>query len=285
LGQKQLELNFGQLSIETREFIKAKEFSIKARTSQTIWENGRDLLEVKERLEHGQFQKWVESRFPWSYRTAKDMMNVAETFKSAIVADLEIQTKALYLLAAPSTPQSAREKAIEKAEQGETITHKEAKELVAAHKTISSLERQIADLQSTLPKEDVLLRISNLEGQLVEARSKPEKVIEVIPESHEKLKKDNESYVGKVESMSGRIAKMSKKIDEFSDKQKEVDPISLLSDAHKAVSRARVLLDGIAIVKSEVVSNSLSSLKEIIGSFNMNPTIFEADFNEIRQIH
>ena len=119
--------DYQELSIETREFVKGKELSIKARTSQTIWENGRDLLEVKERLEHGQFQKWVEGNFPWSYATATRFMNVAETFKSCTVQSLDIQTKALYLLAQNNTPETARQEAIEKAESGETVTHKEAR--------------------------------------------------------------------------------------------------------------------------------------------------------------
>jgi hypothetical protein len=47
------------------------------------------------------------------------MMNVAQNFKSLTVGDLDIQTPALYPLAAPSTPESAREEADERAEAGE----------------------------------------------------------------------------------------------------------------------------------------------------------------------
>ena len=50
-------------------------------------------------------------------------MNVAFHFKSETVSDLNLQARALYLLAAPSTPDEARAEAIERAQNGETITH------------------------------------------------------------------------------------------------------------------------------------------------------------------
>lgn len=140
--------DYETLEIETREFVKAKELSIKARTSQTIWENGRDLLEVKERLEHGQFQKWVEGNFPWSLPTAERMIQVAERFENRQIDDFS--KSVLYLLAAPSTPESARQEAIEKAEAGESITHKQAKELVDAHKAIEEKQARIGTLESRI---------------------------------------------------------------------------------------------------------------------------------------
>lgn len=58
-------------------------------------------------------------------------MSVAERFKSAKIADLPIQPSAAYFLAAPSIPDEAREKAVEKAEAGEEITFAAAREIVA----------------------------------------------------------------------------------------------------------------------------------------------------------
>lgn len=87
----------------------AKESAIKSRTAQTIIENGRDLLEAKARVGHGNFLKWVEGCFPWEYRTAKRMMEVAENIKIDNLSNLKnVQSSALYLLAAPSTPEPAR---------------------------------------------------------------------------------------------------------------------------------------------------------------------------------
>jgi hypothetical protein len=54
--------------------------------------------------------------------------------KNANFADLHIAPSALYLLAAPSTPEAARLEALERAEAGEAITHSAARNIVAEHK-------------------------------------------------------------------------------------------------------------------------------------------------------
>jgi predicted XRE-type DNA-binding protein len=58
-------------------------------------------------------------------------------------------------LAAPSTPQEARDEAIEKAEAGERVTHKTSKEIVAKHKQPLSkpqkMQRQWDEMQKAKP--------------------------------------------------------------------------------------------------------------------------------------
>jgi hypothetical protein len=101
------------------------------KTVENIIEVGNDLLAVKEALPHGHFLPWLKAEFGWSERSAQNFMSVAEKFKSAKIADLPIQPSAAYLLAAPSVPDEAREKAVEKAEAGEEITFATAREIVA----------------------------------------------------------------------------------------------------------------------------------------------------------
>jgi hypothetical protein len=116
---QQKAFDYSVIDEKDRDFLRGKEQAIKGRTTQTIIENGRDLLEAKTRVGHGNFLKWVEGCFPWSERTARKFMSAADSFKSAQCADLEnIQSSVLYLLAAPSTPESARTEAIEKAGNG-----------------------------------------------------------------------------------------------------------------------------------------------------------------------
>jgi hypothetical protein len=105
---------------------------------------GNDLLAVKETLPHGQFLPWLKAEFGWSERTAQNFMSVAEQFKSAKIADLPIQPSAAYLLAAPSVPDEARQKAVEKAEAGEEITFATAKEIVAEARKKKRPRRQKA---------------------------------------------------------------------------------------------------------------------------------------------
>lgn len=114
------------------------------KTVEDIIEVGNDLLAVKEALPHGQFLPWLKAEFGWSERSAQNFMSVAEQFKSAKIADLPIQPSAAYLLAAPSVPDEAREKAVEKAEAGEEITFAAAREIVAEARKKKRPRRQKA---------------------------------------------------------------------------------------------------------------------------------------------
>jgi Carboxymuconolactone decarboxylase family len=55
---------------------------------------------------------------------------VHESFKSDNLSDLQIDISALYLLAAPGTPEPVREAVVERAREGERITHADAKAVV-----------------------------------------------------------------------------------------------------------------------------------------------------------
>lgn len=92
---------------------------------------GQELLDVKERLPHGMFGKWLEFHFGWSERTSRNMMQAAVVFKTANFAELTIDQSALYLLSSESCPEDATELAIERAQKGERITHKLAKQIIA----------------------------------------------------------------------------------------------------------------------------------------------------------
>lgn len=103
-----------------------------------VVEIGKHLIEMKEVLGHGNFLPWIESEFRWSERAARNFMQVAEAFKSAKFADLAIDTSALYVLAAPSTPEPVRAQMIERAEAGERITHSMARSAVNSAKAAPS---------------------------------------------------------------------------------------------------------------------------------------------------
>lgn len=124
------------------------------KTVEDIIEVGDDLLAVKEALPHGQFLPWLKAEFGWSERSAQNFMSVAEQFKSAKIAALPIQPSAAYLLAAPSVPDEAREKAVEKAEAGEEITFAAAKEIVA-----EARKRKRPRRRKTMPAEKLAGRL------------------------------------------------------------------------------------------------------------------------------
>lgn len=95
---------------------------------------GNELIEAKELLPHGEFTPWVRQKFDWNERRCQEFMNVARRFKNANFADLKISNSALYLLAAPSTPDEAVEQALEEAREGNGIGPARAKEIISEHK-------------------------------------------------------------------------------------------------------------------------------------------------------
>ncbi|MEM6751894.1 MAG: DUF3102 domain-containing protein [Cyanobacteria bacterium P01_C01_bin.38] len=117
------------------------------RSAQDIWEIGQRLADVRAQLKHGQLDAWLKAEFNWSRRTAYNFINVYETFgERANLAQLDIASSALYLLAAPSTPQKVREEYLLKAKEGEKITHKELSSDIKQKKQKSnSLEVKLED--------------------------------------------------------------------------------------------------------------------------------------------
>ncbi|MFB2939178.1 DUF3102 domain-containing protein [Aerosakkonemataceae cyanobacterium BLCC-F154] len=127
--------DYTMLDAETSLFIQQQTAEIRAlmkRTAQDIIEIGQKLILVKEKLAHGRFLDWIAAEFEWSYPTAARFMQVANSFQKSYQID-KFAASALYVLAAPSTPASARSEAIARAEAGEPITYTIAKEIRQKH--------------------------------------------------------------------------------------------------------------------------------------------------------
>ena len=121
------------------------------RAAQNVVEIGTRLIAVKKQLRHGEFGDWLQAEFGWDDRTARRMMNVADTFKSDKLSDLNIAPSALYLLASPSTPEDVRTEFIEKAKAGEPVTHADVKAAIepAMPRTLASEIGEDADDKPT----------------------------------------------------------------------------------------------------------------------------------------
>jgi hypothetical protein len=124
--------DYSPLNPETRIVVEQKTDEIKVllrRTAQDSIDIGQKLVQVKAHLGHGNFGNWLQAEFNWSQRTAQNFINVFEKFGSNAKksADLNMCFSALALLAAPSTPEEARETAIALAEAGEKVTLGRAK--------------------------------------------------------------------------------------------------------------------------------------------------------------
>ncbi len=87
--------------------------------------------------------------------------------KTTIIVDLPIAPMAAYLLAAGSTPEAAREAALERAKAGEEVTHALAKEIVEqararngekrrgrpSHRVLAQLTRTLVECQDNCPED------------------------------------------------------------------------------------------------------------------------------------
>jgi phage N-6-adenine-methyltransferase len=137
-NQMQLGFSYERLDSETRVVVEQRTEEIRElvrKTAQDIYRIGEKLIQVKDRLPHGQFGSWLEEEFGWSKRTAQQFMSVPRSFKSEKFSDLDAGTSALYKLAAPSAPEEAREEAIERSREGEHISHSDAEDLVEKHES------------------------------------------------------------------------------------------------------------------------------------------------------
>jgi hypothetical protein len=104
--------------------LQAQATRIRARITKStkdIVEIGRELLAVKQQLEHGQFLLWVEAEIGISARSAQHYMDAARLAeKSATVAYLQPAT--VYRLAAKSVPPEVVTEVVSMVEAGENIS-------------------------------------------------------------------------------------------------------------------------------------------------------------------
>jgi hypothetical protein len=103
-------------------------------TINNVIEIGRHLTEAKDIAGHGNFLPWLDREFGWTEMTATRFINVYEMSKSNNLLDLDLPLSGLYLLAAPSTPEAARQEVIERAGAGGKVPVAEVKRVVETAK-------------------------------------------------------------------------------------------------------------------------------------------------------
>ncbi|MFB2838294.1 DUF3102 domain-containing protein [Floridanema evergladense] len=188
--------DYTMLDAETSLFIQQQTGEIRAlmkRTAQDIIEIGQKLILVKEKLAHGRFLDWIAAEFEWSYPTAARFMQVANSFKKTYQID-KFAASALYVLAAPSTPASARSEAIARAEAGEPITYTIAKEIRQKHsspgnksKTESAQPVQTVQPVQPLKPVPVLLPANESRPKVEIVATRPAKEAISIPKKEKEV--------------------------------------------------------------------------------------------------
>jgi len=156
----QLAFDYFTLDAETRAYVqeRAERIHNLARMSaSSIVQIGQYLGQVKERIGHGNFLGWIGQEFNWSERSAQRFIQVHGQFKSAKLADLEIDLSALYLIAAPSMPEPVRASVMRRAENGEPVTRMGTRALVQRFAETGEMPEEDVTLDELI-KERIALR-------------------------------------------------------------------------------------------------------------------------------
>lgn len=145
------------LDEEVRSFVEQHTSDIKSlmrRTAQDMIDIGLKLIEIKETLGHGKFNAWLKSEINFGEWTARKFMAIGRRFKSVDVNSLKIASSALYLITSKNTPGSAIDEILDRAYQGEYISHSTAKAIVTCHSSsnnsqdIRTKELKVSDVQN-----------------------------------------------------------------------------------------------------------------------------------------
>jgi hypothetical protein len=98
---------------------------------QNFIEIGRELLQIKDKLEHGEFGKWIVAEFEMTGRTAQNYMSVAKEFGDKPEMISVLPPTAIYKLAARSTPAAVIEGVLADIAEGVTPTTQEISTRIA----------------------------------------------------------------------------------------------------------------------------------------------------------
>ncbi|MGL6343200.1 MAG: DUF3102 domain-containing protein [Waterburya sp.] len=159
-----LDENLSDYLLEQTSLIK----SLFRRTVQDTLNIGQTLIDIKEKLNYGQFITWLNLEFNWNERTAQRYMKVAKEFKDDNLLGLDIIPSALYELSASSTPEAAKQEAISRAKEGEKISLKIVKQIknkfIEANTSTDShlAENEISNVPTASAQQNIIKVIPKL---------------------------------------------------------------------------------------------------------------------------
>ncbi len=158
-----LRYDYDQIAPAVRRQVEQAAVAIKRHEQQVragILVVGQRLAEVKALLPHGQFSDWCAQEFDLSQRTAQNMMNVAARFGGKNETVSFLSDTALYLLAAPSTPETARAQVLAEAQTaGSSPTKARVQEVIAQHRPPPARVRYVSpDDDWPAPDDDLPVR-------------------------------------------------------------------------------------------------------------------------------
>jgi hypothetical protein len=87
--------------------------------------------------ENGTWGVWLQTEFAWDEKTARNFINLFKWSQTdpERVPDSGLPLRSQYALAAPTTPEAAREEVLERTAGGETVTFAEIRKTIRRHRT------------------------------------------------------------------------------------------------------------------------------------------------------
>ena len=147
-------------------------------SAEFIIQIGKDLIEIKERLIHGNFELFVEDNFEFSASSARRFMQVAQRFdKTLIVSDL-ISPSSLYALVGPNCPPVVIDRAIETMGAGEKVALVDIKAWIEEYNSTKKIGSGVKNTTELHKIDGLALRM--MENPDLYLESQPDKITETI---------------------------------------------------------------------------------------------------------
>lgn len=227
------------------------------RTAEDIVAIGQDLMVIKQSLGHGEFLPWIEREFEMSRYTANNFINAAARFSN--VELFNISPTVIYELAAPSTSPEVIQQVTAKAEQGESVSVAEVKEL----------KRQLKKAQEE--KQQTLSLLDEAENNLSREQHRVEELVNEIKEKH--LDELNDAQVT-INRLQNNLLKINQKINEMESKKPEVIEREIIKEVEVVPQKykdAEQAIDELYKTRNELneqIARQKESIKEMQLAFD-----------------
>lgn len=248
---------------------------LKDQTAQNIIEIGRRLIEVKERLEHGEYLKWLKEKVDFTERTAQRFVKVATVFSNTTPVS-HLGTRKLLALA--GLDEEDRQEVM-KENKVEDMTTRELERVVKEKKEIKKQLEEEQELSNELQEEikEKEKQIKTLQNEIENIQIPKKEIIEkevvkeVIPEN---LILEKQELEGELKTLRARAEKA----------ENTISRMKLDKEIHQDKVYSNVKLDNLLInIKTFLDSASkYTYLKEELQKIpTQNRKILESKINEV----
>lgn len=166
LSPEEVELffDYSRLDEKARDRVMDAARDIKPRLkslAHEIFTIGRQLNAAKSLMPHGEWQNWLQEEFNLSVRSAQNFMAVDNRLSGKNAKFAFLDPSALYLLAAPSTPEQAVTAVEEQLSEGQTPSYTQVRQVIdTSFADMASLKSSV---RQWLEQEEILDRAEQVE--------------------------------------------------------------------------------------------------------------------------